>query len=393
MKTTLLTTTLLLLTTHYIMAQTTAIPDPNFEQALIDLGFDSDGTVNGEVLTSDIEGILQLEVQGYNISDLTGIQDMPFLQNLFCFDNNISSLDLSENDLLFNLHCQDNNLSSLDISANPALRFLFAHGNNITGIDVGNNNALETLNLGNNQITSIDITNLDDLKGFSIEGNMLTGIDFTQNTDLEWFNIRNNAITSLDVSNNLFLEEIYMDDNGVSGLDVSNNPVLVHLFAGNNNIIALDLSQNPGLETVAVYNNQLVQLDIKNGNTANITPLIAEDNPNLACIQVDEGIVGNIPATWSYDTGVSFSSDCGYLGIGENSLSNISVYPNPATGAVHIGTLDHTATFSLRLYTLQGQTIREAKGNTIPLDGIGSGTYLLEIQGNGFSSVKRIIKD
>lgn len=31
--------------------QTTAIPDQNFEQALIDLGIDSDATINGQVLT------------------------------------------------------------------------------------------------------------------------------------------------------------------------------------------------------------------------------------------------------------------------------------------------------------------------------------------------------
>ena len=33
----------------YISAQTTAIPDINFEQALVDQGIDSDGVVNGEV--------------------------------------------------------------------------------------------------------------------------------------------------------------------------------------------------------------------------------------------------------------------------------------------------------------------------------------------------------
>jgi len=36
-------------------AQITLIPDPKFEQFLIDEGIDSDSVINGQVLTSDIE--------------------------------------------------------------------------------------------------------------------------------------------------------------------------------------------------------------------------------------------------------------------------------------------------------------------------------------------------
>ena len=36
-----------LISSVFTFAQTTAIPDPNFEQALIDLGIDSDATING----------------------------------------------------------------------------------------------------------------------------------------------------------------------------------------------------------------------------------------------------------------------------------------------------------------------------------------------------------
>ncbi|MGB5323564.1 hypothetical protein [Lutimonas sp.] len=36
----------LILLSGYLNAQTTSIPDNNFEQALIDLGIDSDGEIN-----------------------------------------------------------------------------------------------------------------------------------------------------------------------------------------------------------------------------------------------------------------------------------------------------------------------------------------------------------
>ncbi len=72
-------------------AQTTAIPDPNFEQALIDLNIDSDGVVNGHVLTADIENVVELDFSNlydsffYNggiITDFTGIEDFTALEIL-----------------------------------------------------------------------------------------------------------------------------------------------------------------------------------------------------------------------------------------------------------------------------------------------------------------------
>jgi len=56
-----------LITSNFI-AQTTAIPDVNFEQALIDQGLDS-GTPDGVVLTSNISGVFGIILDGLSISD------------------------------------------------------------------------------------------------------------------------------------------------------------------------------------------------------------------------------------------------------------------------------------------------------------------------------------
>ena len=52
-----------LLITAQFLAQTTSIPDANFEQYLIQANIDSDGVINGEVLTSDISEIEVLDVR------------------------------------------------------------------------------------------------------------------------------------------------------------------------------------------------------------------------------------------------------------------------------------------------------------------------------------------
>ncbi|MDQ7917724.1 T9SS type A sorting domain-containing protein [Mesonia sp. MT50] len=63
-----------------ITAQTTSIPDTNFEQYLIIEGIDSDGIVNGQVLTSDIAPVLTLYL--YGVSDLTGLEDFTALKEV-----------------------------------------------------------------------------------------------------------------------------------------------------------------------------------------------------------------------------------------------------------------------------------------------------------------------
>ena len=65
--------------TTSISAQTTSIPDQGFEQALIDLGIDSDQTINGQVLTSDVASVTSLDLSPYNggyyfVQNISGIQ-------------------------------------------------------------------------------------------------------------------------------------------------------------------------------------------------------------------------------------------------------------------------------------------------------------------------------
>ena len=90
---------------QHIYAQTTAIPDANFEQALIDLGIDTDGIINQSVATADISGVTSLNVHGKNINDLTGIEAFSSLQILDCWNNNLSSLNVDNNAALTELNC------------------------------------------------------------------------------------------------------------------------------------------------------------------------------------------------------------------------------------------------------------------------------------------------
>lgn len=152
-------------------AQITYIPDPAFEQALINLNIDSDGIVNGQVLTSDVEDVTELIFLDNFISDLTGIQDFTSLEILY---------------LNHNL-----NLSSIDVSNNLNLKMLDVSQNQLTELDVSNNLLLEELYCGNptddawpqNEISYIDLSN---------NPNIHTVFAENMGYSLEWINLNNN---------------------------------------------------------------------------------------------------------------------------------------------------------------------------------------------------------
>lgn len=112
-------------------AQITLIPDPNFEQALIDLGIDSDGTVNGQVLTSDVETVISLNLNNKGIDDITGIEDFAALEILDVTGNYLLVLDISNNLQLKELYCSSDSagfnmpISSLNLTNNTHLEILY----------------------------------------------------------------------------------------------------------------------------------------------------------------------------------------------------------------------------------------------------------------------------
>ncbi len=97
----------------YTLAQKTYLPDDAFEQALINL--DLDDIFDDSVYTSAIDTVQILYLSNNGIADLTGIEHFTALTNLFCNDNQLTELDLSNNASLFELNCRNNLLTRLDV--------------------------------------------------------------------------------------------------------------------------------------------------------------------------------------------------------------------------------------------------------------------------------------
>lgn len=271
---------------------TTAIPDSNFEDALIALGHDD--AQDNRVLTANISGLAALDVSGENISDLTGIEDFAALSDLRVSDNNLIVFDVTQNTNLETLHCNNNNLVSLNVVGLNGLRDLNCSNNfSLNVVDVTQNSALEILNCSNNI--------------------NLGSIDVTQNMDLEVLNCSNSGITVLDISSNPFLLELYANFNQIATLDTSLNAGLQIIQCTNNQITSLDVTSNTLLTELFCSDNRLEGMLNLTQNSF-LSNFNTTANTSLYCIQVADAISadsgGGIYATWNKDAFAVYSETC-----------------------------------------------------------------------------------
>ena len=336
---------------RYIVACNVTIPDANFKAYLVG---------NSAINTNADTEIQCTEAAAFtgaincyflNISDLTGIEAFPNITQLWCQQNQLTSLNLSSNTALANLDVQQNQLTSLNISANTALTTLQCHTNQLTNLDVNTNINLTYLSCNSNQLTSLNISNNTALTSLECQFNQLTTLDVSNNTALTSLRCQSNQLTSLNISTNTALTYLYCNNNQLSSLNVSTNTNLYYLDCGsntitslnlnnntalaglncninqltnlnlnvntaitqlwciNNQLTTLDLSNQTGLINLYANNNLFTSLNIKNGNNTNLLNPEFTNNPNLTCIEVDDTTYANANFT-SKDATAHYSTNC-----------------------------------------------------------------------------------
>ena len=370
-------------------SQTTLIPDPNFEQALVDLGYDT-APINGSVPTANISGVTVLDVNNKNIADLTGLEGFIALTVLYGYNNQLTSLDVSNNTALTSLSCSFNQLTNLDVSNNIALTLLDCYSNQLTSLDVSNNTALTEMFCRNNQLTSLEVTNNTELTILNCRTNQLTSLDVSNNTALTYLNCEDNQITSLDVSNNTELTVLNCRTNQLTSLGVSNNTELTILNCYNNQLTSLDVSNNTALTNLSCDDNQLTSLDVRNGNNDNVTFFNASTNPDLYCILVDD--ISYSTTNWTnIDPASAFVTNeaaCAELSLGDTAFElDVTIYPNPTDNYLFIE--GNKNPISISIYNLLGaEVISKSNTDKIDVSELSNGVYIIRIS-DGIGQIDR----
>lgn len=211
-----------------------------------------------------------IEVKGWNISNLKGIEAFPNLKELNCENNSIQKLDLRQNPELEKLICNTNQLTQLDLSKNPKIYHLICSGNQLKQLDVSHLKDLVTLDCSHNDLAQLDVKNSIFLVTLNCSANQLTELDadvkhktrlvsvecqnnqlttliLGQNKLLKKLNCAHNQLTQLNLDNMSALEELNCFDNQLTVLDVSSSQNLTKLWLGDNHLTSLNLDNNPNL--------------------------------------------------------------------------------------------------------------------------------------------------
>ncbi len=271
--------------------QYTQVPDPNFEQALIDSGIDSEGILDGQFLTVDAENVAYLGVQNKNISDLTGIEAFVNLQWLDAFDNTISQIDFSliTSPVFYTLNLGGNQLTNVDLTPLINIVNLALHKNNLQSVDASNLLHLFGLGVSDQTINELTITNCPNLQVLDFVNTTIQNIDLTSAPVLINIYCFNSQIQSLDFTNNPILEEVWASNTPLSSINLPNNPNLENLFISNCQLTELDVTQCQGLLDLESSNNMLTSIDLSNNTLLEdlslinnqLTSIDLSNNPNI----------------------------------------------------------------------------------------------------------------
>ena len=275
---------------------------------------------------TEIAAVKKIDCKGRAITNLKGIEYFTALEYLYCYDNELTELDLRRNTKLKELNCSTNRLTVLDLSQNPKLKRVICSDNALTALNLSSNSKLTDLNASGNireitltgntfdlsSLTGFDVSKARNWQGGTVSGNTLTvdgnaavvtysydlGYTGTELDDAEKDVIFTLAIagrdTDIDINKTNFpdkdFRELLLDKEAnidrnqdgklstweialVQDIDVYDMEIadltgieyfteLKYLDCAGNHLTSLDLSRN----------TKLAELDAKN-NTYTITPV------------------------------------------------------------------------------------------------------------------------
>ena len=232
-----------------------------------------------------------IEVKGWNISNLKGIEAFPNLKELNCENNSIQKLDLRQNPELEKLICNKNQLTQLDLSKNPNIYFLNCSWNQLEQLDVSHLKDLVTLDCSHNDLEQLDVKNSKSLVALNCSANQLTELDadVTHKSRLVSVECQNNQLTSLILGQNKLLKKLNCAHNQLTQLNLNNMSALKELNCANNQLTVLDVSDSPELTTLWLKNNHLTSLNLDNNPNLNfsITDIYSSDFNNVYTVTLN----------------------------------------------------------------------------------------------------------
>jgi hypothetical protein len=370
----------------------TAVPDPVFEQKLINLGYDPCGILDGFVPTNYIDTVTSLTIGSSNaqlsgVSDLTGIEDFLALETLIIIQSNLS-------------------VNGVNLSSNTQLKYLKIRAG-LTSLNLSQNTLLEYLNLSAemqppvNQIGTLDLSSNVNLQYLYCNQSGLTTLNLPTTSTLILIDCGKNALSSINLSNVPNLISLNASLNNLIDLGASSNNSIQYLDLKQNYFSGLNLSNYSQLKSIDCSDNELSCLRLKNGNNNQFSSVKTQNNFNLTCIEVDDSTYSANNPIWNtgIDTWSSFNNDCPgscfTANVEEYFKNKTVIYPNPAYESISIEVDNSIVGRIFSIVDISGKILLNGKIEStlvkVDVRELTSGIYFVHINGEN-SALKLIIE-
>ena len=145
------------------------------------------------------------------------------MAEVYCYDNKLTSLDLSNTTALAALDCSDNELTSLDVSKNTSLIQLWCTGNKLTNLDISKNTKLMILGIWGNKFSTATLDaiycHIPDRTGQTRKGYILSLHETSPATEQN--NV--NATNAKNATDKNWRVVMYKNDNNVADITTTGN--------------------------------------------------------------------------------------------------------------------------------------------------------------------------
>ena len=201
----------------------------------------------GDLKTIEVKGtsaeinvdrdITSLYLGNNGITELTFDITAYTLKQLYCPQNALTTLDLSNCLNLVELDCQGNQLKDITIVSN-VLESCNLSDNKLAEITIPNNSEyIKTLVLSGNAIAKLEgLDNMKNLSTLFIANNKMTSVSLENNKKIRHIVAYNNELTNLQTNGLKNLNQIWVSNNQLKELDVTTAKDLVSIKADNNNL-------------------------------------------------------------------------------------------------------------------------------------------------------------
>lgn len=306
---------------------------------------------------------------------------------------------------------------SVNLNGLPKLKKLIAFNQKFDSIDLSKNPLLEEIDLTNTilNFTSLDLINFNHLKNVKINAIIhslsssgwyspkLSSLKINNNPSLEKLELTNNPIRYFELNNNKKIENILLSNySSYSGiLDenttflIADNPKLNSIRFAQHQFETLDLSKNKSLKNIFFRSNNIDMdfLNIRNGSTENMDlRLLHRFKINTIC--VNDVDIDNIQTQFPNSTIITNCNDIERLSTNNLIKDVITIYPNPVLDNLTIKSPNEIK--FIEIYSITGEKVLQKivnnKSFNVNLSHLKPGNYILKVETNNSSEIKKIIK-